>query len=110
MIEAALHLNSGWQRQCRDISSPSRARQAPVANGIAPPHQIPLRVRLLAIPFATLLLIVLAGGRAMAQTALVFRLDGDDTTYIFGVNERGELQTLYWGGRLGAHDSVPPAH
>lgn len=46
----------------------------------------------------------------VAQTAPVFRLDGGDTTYAFGVNERGELQPLYWGGRIGAQDSIPPAH
>ena len=50
---------------------------------------------------------------ASAQTESapqVFRLDGGNTTYAFGVNERGDLQALYWGGRLGAHDSVPSAH
>ena len=40
----------------------------------------------------------------------VFRLDGGNTTYAFGVNERGDLQTLYWGGRVGAQDTIPPAH
>ncbi len=39
----------------------------------------------------------------------VFRLDGGNTTYVFGVNTRGELQQLYWGGRLGATDSFPEA-
>ena len=37
----------------------------------------------------------------------VFRLDGGDVTYAFGVNARGELQQLYWGGRLGAADRIP---
>src|SRR6266496_5117358 len=40
----------------------------------------------------------------------VYRLDGGNATYAFGVNERGELQTLYWGGRIGARDSLPAAH
>jgi alpha-galactosidase len=53
---------------------------------------------------------LVAAGAAMAQTAQVFRLDGGNSTYAFGVNERGELQPLYWGGRLGAHDSIPAAH
>jgi len=39
----------------------------------------------------------------------VFRLDGGNVTYVFGVNTRGELQQLYWGGRLGASDAFPPA-
>jgi alpha-galactosidase len=38
-----------------------------------------------------------------------FRLDGGDTTYAFGVNERGELQQLYWGGGIGANDAIAPA-
>jgi hypothetical protein len=40
----------------------------------------------------------------------VFRLDGGNSTYAFGVNERGELQPLYWGGRLSPRDTVPSAH
>ena len=40
----------------------------------------------------------------------VFRLDGGNTTYAFGVNERGELQQLYWGGKIGASDMIAPAH
>src|SRR5271166_246854 len=39
----------------------------------------------------------------------VFRMDAGDTSYVFGVNQRGELQQLYWGGRLGARDSFPQA-
>jgi alpha-galactosidase len=36
-----------------------------------------------------------------------FRLDGGASTYAFGVNTRGELQQIYWGGRLGASDKFP---
>jgi alpha-galactosidase len=39
----------------------------------------------------------------------VFRLDGGGSSYVFGVNARGELQQLYWGGRLGATDTFPKA-
>ena len=56
------------------------------------------------------LVLMFATASVRAQTAQVFRLDGGKSTYAFGVNERGELQTLYWGGRVGAHDSIPPAH
>ena len=51
----------------------------------------------------------------MAQTATfendtkTFRLDGGDVSYVFGVNPRGELQQLYWGGRLAATDRFPQA-
>ncbi len=48
-----------------------------------------------------------AGTRTTYQP--VFRLDGGNTTYAFGVNERGELQQLYWGGRIGANDAIAPA-
>ncbi len=44
-----------------------------------------------------------------AASGTVFRLDGGNTTYAFGVNERGELQQIYWGGRIGANDAIPPA-
>jgi alpha-galactosidase len=39
----------------------------------------------------------------------VFRLDGGGASYVFGVNPRGELQQLYWGGRLGAADRFAEA-
>lgn len=51
-----------------------------------------------------------AASPASPITARVFRLDGGNSTYAFGVNERGELQALYWGGRLGAQDKIPAAH
>src|SRR5579863_410379 len=43
------------------------------------------------------------------EATKVFRLDGGNVTYAFGVNSRGELQQLYWGGRLGATDRIPQA-
>ena len=36
-----------------------------------------------------------------------FRLDGGNTSYVFGINSRGELQQMYWGGRLAATDRFP---
>ena len=39
----------------------------------------------------------------------VFRIDGGSASYVFGINARGELQQLYWGGRLGAADTFPQA-
>jgi len=39
----------------------------------------------------------------------VFRLDGGDVSYVFGVNARGELQQLYWGGRVGNGDRFAAA-
>jgi alpha-galactosidase len=59
---------------------------------------------------AFLVLMLFVAASACAQTGQVFRLDGGNSTYAFGVNERGELQTLYWGGRLGPNDKIPAAH
>ncbi len=39
-----------------------------------------------------------------------FRLSGANVTYAFGVNACGELQQIYWGGRLADADKLPPAH
>jgi alpha-galactosidase len=46
---------------------------------------------------------------AYDATNKVFRLDGGNVSYAFGVNPRGELQQLYWGGRLAAGDQVGAA-
>ena len=51
---------------------------------------------------------------SVAQTApagagTTFRLDGGNTSYVFGVNERGELQQMYWGGRIATSDPIAPA-
>ena len=48
-------------------------------------------------------------GSSTQASGPVFRLDGGNTTYAFGVNERGELQQIYWGGKLGANDVIAPA-
>ena len=34
----------------------------------------------------------------------VFRIDAAGSTYVLGINESGQLQTLYWGKRLAASD------
>ena len=67
--------------------------------------------------FTAVTVLTLAALTAMAQpsevsfdsAAKVFRLDGGNVSYVFGVNTRGELEQLYWGGRLGATDSFPAA-
>lgn len=38
--------------------------------------------------------------------AKVFRLDGGGVTYAVGVDAKGELDTVYWGGRLAAGDAL----
>jgi len=72
--------------------------------------KISLKKRVSYVLSTSILLTLSSAGSTTAQTAQIFRLDGGNSTYAFGVNERGELQPLYWGGRLGAHDIVPPAH
>ena len=62
--------------------------------------------------FSLIVVMLIAATRPMAQVAAtsfdpvtkVFRLNGGDVSYVFGVNSRGELQQLYWGGRLAADD------
>jgi alpha-galactosidase len=39
--------------------------------------------------------------------AHTFRMDAGDVSYILGVNESGDLQTLYWGKRLRTQDPSP---
>src|SRR3981189_268903 len=43
------------------------------------------------------------------QQSRVFRIDAGETTYAFGVNEKNELQTIYWGGRLSDNDTISAA-
>ncbi len=72
--------------------------------------QISWKSRFASIFSLVLYFILLAAPFAAAQSTQVFRLDGGNSTYAFGVNERGELQPLYWGGRIAPHDAFPPAH
>jgi alpha-galactosidase len=45
---------------------------------------------------------------AIAKT---FRLDGGDVSYVLGIDRVGELETVYWGARLGSGDAPPlPTH
>ncbi len=37
----------------------------------------------------------------------VFRMDGADVSYVFGVNNQQQLQTIYWGRRLAPEDHFP---
>jgi alpha-galactosidase len=43
------------------------------------------------------------------ETARTFRIDAARVSYVFGVNEKEELQTLYWGKRLRPADSISSA-
>ncbi|HEY2837246.1 MAG TPA: alpha-galactosidase [Rhizomicrobium sp.] len=50
-----------------------------------------------------------AGAQADAHfdpATRLFRLDGGQATYTFGVNSTGALQSLYWGLRLAASDKL----
>jgi alpha-galactosidase len=40
----------------------------------------------------------------------VFRIDGADVSYVFGVNAKSQLQSIYWGQRVAASDNFPAAH
>jgi len=43
------------------------------------------------------------------ESTRVFELSTSQVTYAFGVNELGQLQSLYWGGRLASGDTLPAA-
>jgi alpha-galactosidase len=40
----------------------------------------------------------------------VFRIDAADMSYVFGINEKKQMQTLYWGKRLSAADTFAAPH
>lgn len=40
----------------------------------------------------------------------LFRLEGGNVSYIFGVNEAGALEPVYWGARIGENDAREPVH
>ena len=78
------------------------------------------RTVLRAMPALTLSFVLTLASAAQAHTgsahvqydaaARVFRIDAADTTYTMGINEAGEVQTLYWGKRLAASDHLAAAH
>ena len=39
----------------------------------------------------------------------IFRIDGADVSYAFGINEKKQVQTLYWGKRLNPEDTFAAA-
>ncbi|HEY1501361.1 MAG TPA: alpha-galactosidase [Acidobacteriaceae bacterium] len=43
------------------------------------------------------------------EAARTFRLEAADVSYILGVNQDGQVQSLYWGKRLRASDPMPAA-
>lgn len=47
------------------------------------------------------------GAAHIAVSNNVFRLDAAKVTYAFGVNEKGQLQSIYWGPRLAPNDPLP---
>ncbi len=51
-----------------------------------------------------------AAARIMVdQASRVFRLDGGGSSYAFGVNPGGQVQSLYWGAALAVGDKLPAA-
>lgn len=78
-----------------------------------------VRVMLVRSAMAMALVGAMAGGRGWGQAAgpirfdagsKMFRVDAAGETYAFGVNEKNELQAVYWGGRLNSGDELPMAH
>jgi hypothetical protein len=82
------------------VSTLNRTTRNPASNTATYPSESPFRACLSSFVTASplllaLVLTLLVANPSPAQTAQLFRLDGGDSTYAFGVNERGELQTLY---------------
>ena len=84
---------------------------------IANSHGKPSAWKVLALA-GTLLLFGAVAARSQEPSAAihynaqthVFRIDAADASYIFGINARGQLQSIYWGQRLAATDSFPTPH
>jgi alpha-galactosidase len=80
---------------------------------------IALRTKSLGLPRTIVALFLLACAHTLhSQTATsfqydagtkTFRSDAADTSYILGINESGQVQTLYWGKRLSANDHFAAA-
>jgi alpha-galactosidase len=67
-----------------------------------------------AVPFALSCTLLFCSQYAAAAAHFdnqtrVFRLDGGDSTYAFGINGQGEIETLYWGKRLPDSQQFPAA-
>jgi alpha-galactosidase len=46
---------------------------------------------------------------AFDSATKIFRLDGAETSYVLGINENGQVQSLYWGKRLSSSDHFEAA-
>jgi alpha-galactosidase len=44
------------------------------------------------------------------QQAQVFRIDAADISYVLGINEKKQVQTIYWGKRLSTADTFTTPH
>jgi alpha-galactosidase len=59
---------------------------------------------------------LLAGGQLNTASihfdsqAQVFRIDAADMSYVIGINEKKQIQALYWGKRLSAADTFAEPH
>jgi alpha-galactosidase len=42
------------------------------------------------------------------KSSKVFRIDAGGVTYVFGINNVDELQSVYWGKQLSSEDKFPP--
>jgi alpha-galactosidase len=67
---------------------------------------------LFAVLVVAIIVIAPQHGRAQSREAItrfdqqtqVFRMDAGDASYVFGINENKQVQTVYWGKRLSVSD------
>ncbi len=110
--EAPRHLPAG------ELMKSAVAAAARLHRATAPPSQRPTK----AIMLTTLMAVaMLASGRAWGEGTMdtgsvrylanlrAWVLTTQHTTYAMGLNELDELQTLYWGAKLGGDHDLSPA-
>jgi alpha-galactosidase len=80
-------------------------------------HRLKLRfIVLLCIAFGSASLPLFAEGQSNAalihfdDQTQVFRIDATDMSYVFGINEKKQLQAIYWGKRLSSADTLAMPH
>src|SRR5271170_1548370 len=73
-------------------------------------------IALLCIAFGSAPLPLFAEGQSNAalihfdSQTQVFRIDATDMSYMFGINEKKQLQAIYWGKRLSSADTLAMPH
>ena len=87
----------------------------PITFAAKPIALVSLSLRVLCLFLAGSLLPAFAKAQDVASVRFdaatrVFRIDAAETSYVIGINEKQQLQTLYWGKRLSESDTFASPH